>query len=182
MAESQVTVDGERHLMHKPFFVIATQNPSETLGTYVLPDAQKDRFIFRTEIGYPSPEAERALWIGEHEQRINPILDLNDIVAAQEEVKKIAVSPKLLDYLQALIQQTRTDHSVTSGLSPRAGLLWLRAAKSRAWLLGRSHVVPEDLQALMFPVAGHRIQMGSINHPEQIRAKVRGWIESTPVG
>ncbi|MGY0503723.1 AAA family ATPase [Luteimonas sp. e5] len=161
MAEQQVTVDGSTHPLPSPFFVIATQNPVDLSGTYPLPDSQLDRFLLRLSMGYPAPEAERALLAGEDRReliaRVQPLLDEADVLALQQAVARVHASDALLDYVQALLTRSRQHPGVHVGLSPRAGLALLRAARAHALLLGRAHVVPEDVQALFLPLAAHRL-------------------------
>ena len=161
MAEQQVTLDGQTHALPDPFFVIATQNPVDLSGTFPLPDSQLDRFLLRLAMGYPSPQAERELLRGTDRRdliaRAVPQLDDNQVRQLREAVGQIHVSDALVDYVQALLTRSRQHAGVRVGLSPRAGLALLRAAKAHALLLGRGHVVPEDVQTLFVAVAGHRL-------------------------
>jgi len=161
MAEQQVTLDGTTHALPDPFFVIATQNPVDMSGTFPLPDSQLDRFLLRLTLGYPNPDAERALLAGDSRRemiaRTTPTLSDQDILALRESVQQVHASDALIDYVQALLTRSRQHPGVKVGLSPRAGIALLRAAKAHAMLLGRGHVVPEDVQALFIAVAGHRL-------------------------
>ena len=161
MEERQVSLDGETHPLPSPFFVIATQNPAEQLGTFALPESQLDRFLMCLTLGYPSASAERALLEGrdrrEAVRHLQPVMSAQELLAAQAAVLKVHAAPALLDYLQALIAVTRNGQWFAQGLSPRAALAWLRAARARAFLARRSHVTPEDLQALAVPVLAHRL-------------------------
>ena len=161
MAEQQVTLDGVTHSLPDPFFVIATQNPVDMSGTFPLPDSQLDRFLLRLTLGYPNAEAERALLAGEDRRnliaRVTPCLSEQDLRSLREAVGQVHASDALIDYVQALITRSRQHPGVRVGLSPRAGIALLRAAKAHALLLGRRHVVPEDVQALFIAVAGHRL-------------------------
>jgi len=161
MAEQQVTLDGQTHPLPDPFFVIATQNPVDLSGTFPLPDSQLDRFLLRLAMGYPSPQAERELLRGTDRRdliaRAVPQLDDNQVRELRAAVSQIHVSDALVDYVQALLTCSRQHAGVRVGLSPRAGLALLRAAKAHALLLGRGHVVPEDVQTLFVAVAGHRL-------------------------
>jgi len=161
MAEQQVTLDGQTHPLPDPFFVIATQNPVDLSGTFPLPDSQLDRFLLRLAMGYPSPQAERELLRGTDRRdliaRAVPQLDDNQVRQLREAVGQIHVSDALVGYVQALLTRSRQHAGVRVGLSPRAGLALLRAAKAHALLLGRGHVVPEDVQTLFVAVAGHRL-------------------------
>ncbi len=161
MEEQQVSVDGESHPLPAPFFVIATQNPAEQLGTYPLPESQLDRFLMCISLGYPDAAAERELLVGTDRRaairELQPVMNAEQLLAAQAAVLQVHAAPALLDYLQALIAATRSGAWFTQGLSPRAGLAWLRAARARALLDGRDHVVPDDLQAVAVPVLAHRL-------------------------
>lgn len=161
MAEQQVTLDGQTHPLPDPFFVIATQNPVDLSGTFPLPDSQLDRFLLRLAMGYPSPQAERELLRGTDRRhliaRAVPKLDDDQVRQLREAVGQIHVSDALVDYVQALLTRSRQHAGVRVGLSPRAGLALLRAARAHALLLGRDHVVPEDVQTLFVAVAGHRL-------------------------
>ena len=161
MAEHQVTVDGQTRALPNPFLVIATQNPVDLSGTYPLPDSQLDRFLLRLSLGYPDDVAERALLAGRDRReliaQVSPLLDAQHILALRQAVQAIHASDALLDYLQALLARSRKHPGVRVGLSPRAGLALLRAARAHALLLGREHVLPEDVQALFPAVAEHRL-------------------------
>ncbi|MFN7692910.1 MAG: AAA family ATPase [Burkholderiales bacterium] len=179
MEERQVTVEGESHALPAPFFVIATQNPSEQLGTYPLPESQLDRFLMTIRLGYPDRAAERELLSGadgrEMLSGLQSVMLPAQLQAAQQAARSIAVSPALLDYLQALLEATRNGHWFVEGLSPRAGLAWLRAAKAKALMAGRAHVSPEDLQATAVLVLAHRLRARSGSgrgSAEQVRAMV----------
>jgi MoxR-like ATPase len=161
MAEHQVTVDGTTHALPDPFFVIATQNPVDLAGTYPLPDSQLDRFLLRLALGYPGEAAERDLLTGGDRRDLIaqtlPTLDSEDVLVARRAVSAIHASDALITYVQALLARSRQHPGVRVGLSPRAGLALLRAARAYALLLGRSHVLPEDVQTLFGPVAAHRL-------------------------
>jgi len=161
MAEHQVTVDGTTHSLPDPFFVIATQNPVDLAGTYPLPDSQLDRFLLRLTLGYPGEAAERDLLAGVDRRDLiaqtMPLLDTADVRAARRAVLGVHASDALINYVQALLARSRKHPGVRVGLSPRAGLALLRAARAYALLLGRSHVLPEDVQALFGAVAAHRL-------------------------
>jgi MoxR-like ATPase len=161
MAEHQVTVDGGTHALPNPFFVIATQNPVDLAGTYPLPDSQLDRFLLRLTLGYPGEEAERALLAGTDRRaliaQMQPVLATADVLALRHAVQGIHASAALIDYVQALMTRSRQHPGVRVGLSPRAGIALLRAARAHALLLGRTHALPEDVQALFGPVTAHRL-------------------------
>lgn len=162
MEERQVTVEGKTYPLPRPFFVIATQNPSYQLGTFPLPESQLDRFLMRLAMGYPSPDAERELWLGKPRHQLIPNLPVQlppqKLAELQMDVDKIYASPALLDYLQGVIAYTRQSDEFTHGLSPRGGLSLLMAAKAWAFIHNRQAVLPEDLQAVLPSVAGHRLR------------------------
>ena len=161
MAEHQVTVDGTTHRLPEPFFVIATQNPVDLSGTYPLPDSQLDRFLLRLTLGYPDEAAERALLAGEDRRDLIaqaiPALGAEDVLRLRRAVLATHASDALVGYVQALLNRSRHAPGVRMGLSPRAGIALLRAARAHALLAGRDHVLPEDVQALFVPVAAHRL-------------------------
>jgi len=161
MAEHQVTIDGTTRALPEPFFVIATQNPVDLSGTYPLPDSQLDRFLLRLALGYPGPEAERALLAGSDRREMIaqalPLLSSDDVLALREAVGRVHASDALVGYVQALLARSRQHPGVRVGLSPRAGIALLRAARAYALLLGRGHVLPDDVQALFGAVAAHRL-------------------------
>ncbi|TJZ73516.1 AAA family ATPase [Chitiniphilus eburneus] len=161
MEEQQVTVDGTSYPLPEPFFVIATQNPQHQIGTFPLPESQLDRFLMRLELGYPDGAAERAMLAGESRRelvaQLQPTVGPTELTAAQQQVDKIHVSGPLLDYVQALARATRSHDALSYGLSPRALLGLIAAARAWAWLDGRDHVIPEDVQAVFPGVAGHRL-------------------------
>mgnify|MGYP001428349947 FL=1 len=161
MAEHQVTVDGTCHTLPQPFFVVATQNPVDLAGTFPLPDSQMDRFLLRIRLGYPDAAAERVMLAGEDRRDLiaqsMPRLSGDDVIALRAAVERLHASPALVNYVQALMQESRRHPGVQVGLSPRAGLGLLRGARAHALLDGRDHVQPEDVQALFSHVAAHRL-------------------------
>ena len=161
MAEQQVTVDGTTHGLPQPFFVIATQNPVDLAGTFPLPDSQLDRFLLRLSLGYPDNRAEREMLIGEDRRemiaQVNSVLSAQDVLDLRAAVAQVHASDALIDYVQALVEQSRRHPGIAVGLSPRAGLALLRAARAHALLLGRDHVLPDDVQALFAEIASHRL-------------------------
>ncbi|HJU25246.1 MAG TPA: AAA family ATPase [Rhodanobacteraceae bacterium] len=161
MAEGQVTVDGVSRALAQPFFVVATQNPQDLAGTYPLPDSQLDRFMLRLSLDYPNADAERALLTGEDRSqligRLSPCLAVAEIDLLRTCARSVLASPALLDYLQALLTASRRHPEARTGLSPRAGLSLLAAARAWALLGGRAYVIPEDLQAVFVAVAAHRL-------------------------
>ena len=165
MEEHQVTVEGKTYNLPQPFFVIATQNPSHQIGTFPLPESQLDRFLMRIELGYPNHQAERALLEGRSRysliETLSTQLQAEQLASIQQQVTEIHVSSALLDYLQDLINYTRESTDYHCGLSPRAGLALLTAAKAWAYMDGRKAVLPDDVQAVLPAVAGHRLRSGS---------------------
>jgi MoxR-like ATPase len=161
MAEHQVTVDGTTHPLPEPFFAIATQNPVDLAGTYPLPDSQLDRFLLRLGLGYPGEEAELSLLAGADRRQLiaqaPPLLAEDDVLALRRAVLEVHASDALVGYVHALLARSRRHPGVRVGLSPRAGIALLRAARAYALLLGRAHVLPEDVQALFVAVAAHRL-------------------------
>ncbi len=165
MEERQVTVEGKTYPLPQPFFVIATQNPSHQIGTFPLPESQLDRFLMRIELGYPDPQAERQLLTGQSRHSLCESLSVKlppeQLQRIQRAVTQVHVSNALLDYCQGIINFTRTSSEYHCGLSPRAGLALLTAAKAWAFMDSRDAVIPEDLQAVLAAVAGHRLRAGN---------------------
>ena len=161
MEEHQVTVDNDTRPLPRPFFVIATQNPSDQIGTYPLPESQLDRFLLRITLGYPDRAAERELLAGADRRlaigRLQPVMTADELLAAQQAVLAVHASDALLDYLQALIAASRSGRWFTGGLSPRAGMAVLRAGKARALMARRDYVAPDDIQALLPQAIAHRL-------------------------
>jgi MoxR-like ATPase len=184
MEEHQVSVDGETRPLPSPFFVIATQNPSDQLGTHPLPESQLDRFAMRLALGYPDPAAERALLTGQDRRltlsQLQPVMSLAQWEQCQAQVDQVHVADSLLDYLQSLISATRDGRWFALGLSPRAGLSLLKLARARALLMGRGHVSPEDIQALWVPAVAHRL-MPLSQSGRSAQAQARALLETTPV-
>ncbi len=183
MEERQVTTEGKTRPLPEPFFVIATQNPSHQIGTYPLPESQLDRFLMRISLGFPSPEAERELLRGMDRrvmlQQLPAQLSADELKTAQQAARAVHVSNALLDYLQALLRQSRQSEFFSLGLSPRAGLGLLHAAQAWAWLDGRDHVLPEDVQSVFPAIAGHRLMVADAG---KMSAQPAGWIlEQTPI-
>ena len=172
MEERQVTVEGETHPLPEPFFVIATQNPSFQIGTFPLPESQLDRFLMRLRIGYPAEAAEKALLAGEDRRemlaRMAPALAKAEIQALQRAVSQIHASSPIIDYCYDIIAFTRRSPHFLQGLSPRAGLALLRAARAWSLLAGRDVVYPEDVQAVLGPCISHRLESGGAAEPEDI--------------
>src|SRR5260221_678249 len=162
MEEHQVTAEGETRKLPEPFFVIATQNPSEQVGTFPLPESQLDRFLMRIELGYPDRVAERALLSGTDRRdllaNLGPCMTPGELVELQADAQRVHVAPALLDYVQALVEHTRRAPDFSAGPSPRAALALLHSARAGALIEGRDKVIPEDVQAVLPGVAGPRLR------------------------
>jgi len=179
MEEKQVSIEGETRPLPTPFFVIATQNPHDQLGTHALPESQLDRFLMRISLGYPDRAAERELLTGQDRREIVDalpgLLTQHELLELQQQVLTIHAAGPLLDYVQDLIAATRSGRWFVQGLSPRAGLAVLRAAKAQALLSGRDYVAPDDVQAILPQTAAHRLTpVGNAGRGaiEQVRAMV----------
>lgn len=163
MAEHQVTVDGMVHKLPEPFMVIATQNPTECVGTYPLPEAQLDRFMMRLSIGYPERQQElviaRKLLSGQAAETAGPVCTTDGILAIKKEVEQVQVSDVVLSYIVDIIQKTREEDRFVTGASPRAMLALLRASQAKAYLSGRNYVKPDDVKAEARPVLVHRFSL-----------------------
>ncbi|HVF64828.1 MAG TPA: AAA family ATPase [Casimicrobiaceae bacterium] len=181
MEERQVSLDGQTRPLPEPFFVIATQNPVEQIGAYPLPESQLDRFLMAIELGYPDPTAERELLTGgDRRARIadlTPLADAATLAEWQREAAAVHIAPALVDYVQALIAASRgsggADAGARRGLSPRAGLMLIAAARARALIAGRPMVLPEDVQCVFPAVAGHRLAGGARAGSMQAQALIR---------
>ncbi|OBY89991.1 AAA family ATPase [Pseudomonas sp. AU11447] len=162
MEEGQVTIEGATRPLPEPFFVIATQNPVTQGGTFALPESQLDRFLMRLSLGYPGRAAEKALLLGEARRdllpRLEPMLNPQELQALQGEVLAVRASDALVHYVLRLVEATRTQPAFALGLSPRGSLALLAAARAWALLAGRDYVIPEDVQAVLPSVAGHRLR------------------------
>ncbi len=177
MEEKQVSVDGETRALPCPFFVIATQNPFDQVGTYALPESQLDRFLMRISLGYPDRGAERELLSG-HDRRdmagaLPSLLSGTELDLLQQKVLSVHTAEPLLDYVQDLIAATRSGRWFLKGLSPRAGMAVVRAAKAQALLCGRDYVAPDDVQAILAQTIAHRLRPASDagrGSVEQVRA------------
>jgi len=180
MAEGQVSVERETRSLPKPFFVLATQNPLEHIGTFPLPESQLDRFFLRLSLGYPDAEAERRVLLGEagsaHLDKLQPAAGLEHVLAAQQHVAAMHVSGELMDYLLALLNKSRDGSWLKQGASPRAGADVLAAAKARAWLAGQDYVAAADIQAVWQPCVAHRVMAEG-----NTAAAVSGVLEQVPV-
>lgn len=186
MAEGQVTIDGVTRKLGSPFFVIATQNPVETLGTYPLPEAQLDRFLMRLSMEAPTRAQEVAILERFREEEpletLQPVCTKEEIVALRQQVRKNYVNPALLDYMAALAQSSRSFRGVELGVSPRGTLALLRASQAYAFVQGREFVTPEDVKAVAVPVLAHRLSVsGGINSVKAQQQAVQELLESVPV-
>ena len=163
MAEGQVTIEGETHILPKPFFVIATQNPLDLGGTFPLPDSQLDRFLLSISLGFPEPAVERELLIARDRSMVladtQAIISPDDVLQLSQDCQNIHVSNALLDYIQALLAGTRNSRWFEAGLSPRAGIAMLACCKAYAFLQGRDFAIPEDVKAIFPSLARHRISV-----------------------
>jgi MoxR-like ATPase len=184
MEEHQVTVENQTRPLPKPFFVIATQNPSDQLGTYPLPESQLDRFLMCITLGYPDRHSERALLAGDDRRRIietlQPVMTPEQLLAVQQAVLRVHAGEPLLDYVQALIAATRSGQWFEEGLSPRAGIALLRAAKARALLDRRDYVAPDDVQAVLPQTIAHRLVPAS-GAGRGRREQVRAMMDAVPL-
>ncbi len=162
MAEQQVSIDGQTHQLPSPFFVIATQNPTDDAGTFPLPDSQLDRFMVSISLGYPSADAEKKLYESEflNQQKIKlpALISAQQLNAMQETIAKIHANQEVKDYLHSLVLQTRDNKLFVNGLSPRAGLALFRLSQALAYIANRDFVIPEDVKKAFLPVASHRMR------------------------
>jgi len=165
MEERQVSIDGTTHQLSRPFLVIATQNPIENQGTFPLPEAQLDRFLFKVKMGYPSREEGlhilRRFQAASPLDELEPVADAEEIIAAQRSYVKVAIHDDVLNYLLAIVERTRTHDDVVIGISPRGSQALLRACQVHAILRGRDYVTPDDVKAMARPVLAHRLVLRS---------------------
>ena len=161
MEERQVTTDGVTRTLPEPFFVLATQNPVETSGTFPLPEAQLDRFLMKLSVGFPDLDGEvevlRRFLEANAYEALSPVASAEDFLAAREEAAKVVIADELLKYIATLVLATRKLPELAAGASPRASLALMRASRAMAYLAGRSFVVPEDIKDLAVPVLAHRL-------------------------
>ena len=162
MEENQVSVDGDTRALPRPFFVVATQNPADQIGTFPLPESQLDRFLMRLALGYPNAENERELIIGEDRRAmlsgVDAAMTPEILIALQGAVTQVHMSDHLVDYIQALVRQTRESPDIEIGLSPRGAQALAAAARSHAFVERHSGVFPDDVQAVFGAIAGHRLK------------------------
>jgi MoxR-like ATPase len=161
MEERQVSIDGQTRLLDEPFFVIATQNPVETQGTYPLPEAQLDRFFLQLPMGYPDRDEGMQIlrrYLGDNPLlNLDPVCHKDDVLAARRLIQTVHVHESLLDYIMRLTEATRADDGVAMGVSPRGSIALIRGARSLAAIRGRSYVIPDDIKELLVPVYAHRL-------------------------
>ncbi|MEL6815637.1 MAG: MoxR family ATPase, partial [Cyanobacteria bacterium J06598_3] len=192
MEEQQVTLDGTSHVLPDLFWVVATQNPLEYEGTYPLPEAQLDRFLFKLVVDYPTPEAEKQMLLNaqagfeakrSYLKQLNPVTTAADILKVRQAVKQVTVQEPILDYLLALVQQTRQHPDLDIGTSPRATVQWLQASKAYAWLHGQDYVTPDAIKAVATPLLRHRLILGAEAQLDGLTtdAVIRGLLESVAV-
>lgn len=184
MEEKQVSIDGQTRPLPSPFFVIATQNPMDQVGTYALPESQLDRFLMCLSLGYPSREAERQLLGGadrrELVEALPSLLSPAELLLLQNQVLAVHTSEPLLDYVQDLLAATRSGRWFVQGLSPRAGIAVVRAAKARALLSGRDYVAPDDVRAILPQTIAHRLVPTS-DAGRGARAQVQALLDAVPL-
>jgi len=187
MEERQVTVEGKTRELEEPFLVVATQNPVELEGTFPLPEAQLDRFLFKLQVGYPSKEVEFEI-LDKYQQEdpffsLEPVIDKETIVELQQQVKQVKISSDMKNYITDLVRATRKKENVELGLSPRASLAIMRASMARALIQDRDFVIPDDIQAVFPPAAGHRILLKEQANLRGLKAEriVREVLQEIPV-
>lgn len=189
MNEFQVSVDGQTYPLPQPFMVIATQNPIEYYGTYPLPESQLDRFMMRTQMGYPPVAAEKQILahprIEEEVKKLKPVLAADEVVAMQQMVDKVKVADEIINYIMDIVTATRTSNNFRLGISPRGALFLMRAAKARAFIHGRDYCIPDDIKSLAIPTLVHRIipasSQGASGYRDVAEAYLMDIIDSTPV-
>lgn len=185
MEEKQVTQDGLTRPLPEPFFVVATQNPMEQIGTFPLPESQLDRFLMRINIGYPDQQAEMELLKGSNRhdmiEQLRPVITPEQLIILQKSVHQVHMSQAILDYVLSLIRSSRLSPWFISGLSPRAGLALQKCARAWALLHGRDHVLPEDIQQILPSVAAHRLQVHPEHQDKSIDELVIMLIKQVPV-
>jgi MoxR-like ATPase len=178
MEERQITMDGAAYIMEKPFMILATQNPVDQEGTYRLPEAQLDRFIFKITVEYPNPEEELSIITGFHERKgindlnaVQHILSAEQIQTYRQNVKGLHIEPSLMKYISQIVTATRNNNALYLGASPRASLAIMTASKAIAAMRGRDFVTPEDIQEVVFPVLNHRIMLTPEKEMEGVSAR-----------
>ena len=184
MAEGQVSIENQTHVLPQPFFVLATQNPLDLVGTFPLPDSQLDRFLLSIKLGYPDAAAERELLTSTDRttllRDIHTILSPQDVLALQADCEQVHVSEDLLDYIQALLAESRDEKWFEYGLSPRAGLALLRASRAYAFLESRAYVTPEDVKTIFPGLARHRLSAAS-GYSQSPDEQIEKLLEQLPI-
>jgi len=192
MEEQQVTLDGESLSLPDPFWTIATQNPLEFEGTYPLPEAQLDRFLFKLVLDYPDAEAEKQMLLNRQSgfrarradlERLQPLASISVILQARQRVQEVKVADKVFDYLLSVVRRTRQHPDLLVGASPRSAVLWLQAGKAQAWFEGRDFVTPDDLKAVALPLLRHRLILKPETQLDGLRvdAVVSALLKQVPV-
>jgi MoxR-like ATPase len=188
MSERSISVDGVTHRLPDPFFVVATQNPIEHHGVYVLPQSQLDRFLIRSELGYPGDEVERELLMGGASRSVTPemlepVFATEGLAALFDAIEGVSLAAEVADYLQRMVKATREARALESGVSTRGAILFARAARARALVEGRRFVTPDDVLALAVPVCAHRVTLKGTDRPNRREAEaiIRGLAESISV-
>lgn len=185
MEERQISIDGTTHALPTPFFVLATQNPTEQIGTYPLPESQLDRFLMRLSMGYPDRAYERQLLTGGDRramlQQLKPVLDPARLAQLQAQVKNVHVADPLLDYVQNLVEFSRIDATLINGISPRAALMLLRAARAWALVNHDDAVTPQHLQAVLGPVVDHRLRYRHSAHSDPALSVAQHLVSAVPI-
>lgn len=178
MEERQITIDGSKYSMKPPFMVLATQNPIEQEGTYALPEAQLDRFLFKIKVGYPTPDEEVLILQSHHnrkgslaEAEITPVLTPEKLQALQVQIREVVVEEKLLNYIAQLVVKTRNHPHLYLGASPRASIAIMNASKAMAAIQGRDFVIPEDIKKVLVPILAHRIILAPEREMEGVTAE-----------
>lgn len=177
MAERQVSIDRETRSLSTPFFVIATQNPMDQAGTYPLPESQLDRFLMCLELGYPDPATEKRMLLQTEQAAVTPLLDAQQLLLMQHQVSQVHAADAVLDYLLALVQESRRNDLSPNALSPRASRALLAAARAWAYMAGRDYLLPDDIQAIFAPVAEHRLRTNQGRHSGQRYSFSRALLE-----
>ena len=175
MEERQITVDGETRKLKKPFMVLATQNPIESYGTFPLPEAQMDRFLMRIKLGYPSKAEEKIILlntIAEVLENLKTVSDMESIFSMMEEIKKVAISDEVMDYLLEIVRSTRDHEEISLGVSPRGSIALYRASQVKAGLEGRNYIIPEDIQDMAVHTLNHRILLEDASSVEDCIARI----------
>lgn len=185
MEEYQVTIEGETRPLPRPFFVIATQNPSNQIGTFQLPESQLDRFMMKLELGYPDNQAEKDLLKGRDRRdllkEIPEVIGPDQLIVLQQEAEQVHVADPLLDYLQSILEYSRHSSEYVAGLSPRAGLAILHSAKAWALMQGRAYVIPEDIQTILPSVIGHRLILNDVTTNQSSFDLAQHLIKQVPI-